>query len=163
MKESRKATGFSFSPEVIQTGPNGEHMVADAAHYVLFISHTNGQLAYVPKENKYYISEGNECKPARLKELMPYLRWEFDELEEEVIKGVKTGRLVSKFPPTPENIELKRQELMKGETLTVELMKTIHARTAPNQLLENETFTKYLNEVPEDVRLARRLANQTRF
>lgn len=163
-----KKKGMSFSPELIGEGPEGEHVVKDANHFILLGSASNGVVFYIPRENAYYLNEGGiPNHPDVMKLKMPYLRWDFDQMaEEEILAEGADGqpRIVklppkSKFPPTPENIATKRKELAaaaieSGETPD---MKAIYAATSPNRLEETEKFLALLDQRSADERLAARI------
>lgn len=166
-KESKKE-GFSFSPELIASGPNGEHVVVDADHYVMLTNASVGTIYYTYKTNKYWANEGVEMKEETLKtKFMPYLRWDHDILEDEVLTterdGKKvtlpTGRKISKFPPTTENIKAKRDELIEASMKAGKMpdLKAIWNSTAPRRLLETEVFMATVDNTPFLQKLARKL------
>jgi hypothetical protein len=180
---SDEVKAFSFQPEVITSGPEGEHVIVDALHYICLGSQTQGNLFYTPKVNKYWISQGTECSKELLKEkFIPYLRWDFDELEPEAIEKIEeyqddkgkahfrkikvmTGRVVSKFPPSPENIDIQRKKILEqhmneGKTISLE---KLYELTAPRALLNNERFESMLDQSHADEKLARRLNSSSRY
>lgn len=95
--------GFSFNPD----RQVGDEIVRENP-YVCLSSITIGSIYYTPKDNKFWLGENSECSEAVLESrFLPYLRWKFDEFVKD-----KNGELVNKFPCSPENIALKREELI---------------------------------------------------
>lgn len=98
----------------------------------------NFKVAFSHKDCKYYIAPEVEIAEARFKAIMPYLRWNFDQIEEiteereveveavtksgnpttkKVKEQVGTGKYRNAFPPTTQNIIRKRNEL-KAEMMS---------------------------------------------
>jgi hypothetical protein len=177
MADKKDRKGFSFQPDVISANRSGEHQINKKLSnpYVMLQSQTQGKLFYTPKDNKYWIAPGVECTQDRFEEkYLAYLRWDFDEIIEEVVEkedskgktvSLKTGRAISTFPPTPENIAAKRKELLdaavaSGDDIDQE---EILSKTSPTQLLNNDLFESMLDKTSADEKLARRLNSQSRY
>src|SRR5690349_6688000 len=88
MEQSAKepvAPSFSFEPETIGAGPDGQFVVVDSNHYVMLHSLTQGAIYYTAKDNKYWLAPGKECPENVFKtKFLPYIRWKYDVLEEEI-------------------------------------------------------------------------------
>lgn len=165
-----KKIGMSFQPEAIGLGPEGEHVIVDANHYIALVSASQGTLYYIPRENKYYRSEGKvPCKDEDFKKLfLRYLRWDYDQLVDETVdapqedgsvKKLLTGCQISLYPATPENIASKREELITAASRAGEMvnMNKVLQMTSPRELKANEAFDKEIDKSPADIRLARRI------
>lgn len=172
-REVEKQVGFSFNPEVLGADAEGHHIVLDANHCVILGSVTQGTVYYSPRDNKYYGGVGSKELDRDIfeKKILPYLRWDYDQLEEEVLvterpdeKGamvsvpLKTGRIISKFPPTPENIKAKRDEYIKAALTNGEQpdLKKLYNKTSPNRLLNNEEYEAKMDRANPTERLLRR-------
>lgn len=148
---------FSHSPETLADGLDGLAIVS-ANHHVILASQTQGKIAYTPADNKYWAAEGKEIGKERFeRDFLPFLSWQFDVYEE--IEGVK----VNVFPPSPENIALKRSELIQVASKEGKVIdqKTLHSMTSPTGLKNKEAFEKLLDKFTPDEDMARRL-NRTR-
>lgn len=167
-KEKPVKLGFTYEPELIGSGPNGEMTVVDANHYIILQSASVGKIVYTYKDNKYWTGENAECPEELLKsKFLPYLRWKFDVLEDEVVMAerndkmvpIKTGRKISSFPPSPENIAAKRKEMISAALKSGEEanLKQIWNATAPVRLVENEAFEAMIDKTPEFLKMARKL------
>ena len=92
------------------------------------------QIVFSLKDCKYYTAARNEADENTFKQYAPYLRWAFDKIEAEtkeveveeesltakgnktikkVKKQIPTGNFINKFPPTSENILLKKREVLE--------------------------------------------------
>jgi hypothetical protein len=172
-KEPEEKLGFSFEPETLGLDGEGKFVVTSANHYTLLMTASLGSLAYTAKDNKYWLAPDKECPRDLLEsKFLPYLRWKFDVLEDEIVPSeredasgravkvsLKTGRKISKFPPTPENISAKRSEMLAaafkaGKTAD---QAKIYAETSPVEMLEHEDFDALLDKSNLMQRLARRI------
>lgn len=167
-EQPKKKEGFSFSPELIASGPNGEHIVVDADHYVMLTNASVGTIYYTYKTNKYWSNENVEIDEELFKtKFLPYLRWKYDVLVDEILEterdgrriSLPSGRKLSKFPPTPENIKAKRDELIEASMKAGKQpdLKAIWIDTAPKRLLETEVFMASVDNTPFLQKLARKL------
>ena len=172
---SEKAKRSLFQPDKIQRDPKtGGHKVVRDNPVRILESATQGKLFFAETENKYYIADGVECPEDKFKDhYLPYLRWDFDEFVEEVIvkedsKGndieIKTGRKVSTFPPTPENIADKRKELIQAAIENgddIDKAK-INVLTSPRTLRNHDEMEAALDKGPAWQELVRRLTKLSR-
>jgi len=143
---------LTFNPHAYKPGKDGTVEVdpINSSPYILLQSHTQGTLYYVPKDNKYYAAPGKEVPQERFESFyLPYLHWKYDVVE----NGVNT------FPPSPENILKKRQELMaeamsEGKLLDQE---TLLNETSPTEMTNNAMFESKLGKTSVDEKLIARL------
>lgn len=157
MEEKR----FSFTPDVIGEGPNGEHLITDSLHYIQLGSQTQGTIYYTPANNKYWQGADVECAEERLQDrYLPYLRWAFDDIQVN-----DAGEEINVFPPSPENIALKRKELIEEAVSNNEtpVMEEIYKKTSPLVLKNNKRFEDMLDKSSADEKLARRLNSSSRY
>lgn len=148
---------FSHKPEVLAEGPDGL-AIASANHHIILGSQTQGQIAYTPGDNVYWAAVGKPMNKERFeKDFLPYLSWQFDVIEE------IEGKMVNVFPPSPENIALKRMELIQVASKEGKVLdqKTLQMMTSPAVLKNKESFEKLLEKFTPDEDMARRL-NRTR-
>ena len=154
--EQEQPEGFSFYPDRVKTGSRG-HEIERANPYVTLASLTVGKIHYTPKDNKYWVAPGKECSKELLeKKFLPYLRWQFDEIEVDS----KTGKAINHFPATPENIELKRSELVDEaikETGRANF-EEIEAMTCPHTLLNLEEVERTLDKGTPAEQMVRHLS-----
>jgi hypothetical protein len=173
-KIEKKKIGFSYSPETIGRGKQGEFTVIDSNHYLVLTNVSLGSIAYTPKDNKYWVAEQKEMSEKVLKEkYLRYIRWDFDQMEDEIInnpdpnaknKLLKTGYQISKNPPTPENIAKQRKILMDEAIAAgneVDSNAILNA-TRPTQLVETEKFLAILDQATPMEQMARKLNKYTR-
>lgn len=90
-------------------------------------------IAFSHKDCKYYVAARKEISSEKMAEILPYLRWKFDEIKPEielveveeeaktkagnttmkkVKKEVYTGNSINSFPATTENIIKKKKDLL---------------------------------------------------
>ena len=143
---------FSFKPDVFAPDGNGGLTVDKTRSnpYVLLKSHTQGTIFYTPKTNQYWIAEGKEVSQERFEShFLPYLRWKYDR----IVDGV------NEFPPSPENILIKRKELIEAASERGELIdqQELIQATSPVQLTNSAAFEARLNKEDVDERLIKRL------
>jgi hypothetical protein len=168
MADAKKKVGLSFEPELIGEGPGGEHVIKDANHFIMLGSASNGTIFYIPRENAYYANPGGQPNVKKILDAkMPFLRWDFDVMEEEEVSTTdsagkpRTVKLPAKssFPPTPENIAAKRTELMAAAVAKGEVpdMKKIYAATSPKELTETPEFLAELDQRTAPKKIADRI------
>lgn len=152
---------FSFQPDSIGKDADGTHKVDNANSYVMLQSQTQGVLFYTPLTNKYWIAPEKEC-PKELfeKKFLPYLRWGFDE-----VQTSEDGQKINLFPATPENIAIKRKELLEEAMKSGDVIdqKKINSLTSPTTLSNNEVFESKLDKSNSDDKLIRRLNSMSRY
>lgn len=116
--------------KVIKTADGKKKIVTD--RHVVTLSGNGKVITYDPNGNKYY--GGNKGKPLDgkiLENALLFVRWEFSDVE----------RGKDKFPPTPENIEMKRTELFGSEKpRTPEDITKIYNRTSPSHIDPNSEY-----------------------
>ena len=171
-KEVPRKRGMSFEPQTIGTDGEGKHVVLDDNPYIALHSASHGWLFYCPRDNEYYASDTDNPMPRDLfeKKFLPYLRWAYDKFEtEEVevadpadlrgIRKIKVERLMSTFPPTPENIAAIREGIVKSALQAgadVD-MKEIWAKTSPTELVLTEKDSMILDNASTAERLLRKI------
>lgn len=147
-------------PDIIGKLANGDYGVVERNWYTALSAKGIGRIFYFPIENKYAGGEGKEIeKEVFESQFLPFLSWDFDEWETEVMlekAKSKTGKsveidsgkrkLINKFPPTPENIKKKREELLKkaleaGVGFNAE---EIYQKTLPRQLKSGNVYRENL-------------------
>lgn len=160
-KKQNKYKPFGYSPDVIKTNAEGNHVIDHDAtdDYLIFSTVTNGKLIYTPKSNKYWAAPGHELTEEAFKKKVDFIRWKYDSFREEekeesvevaeegkkpkkITKMVKTGRIINDFPATPENIEKKRKEIQmdmvkRGEQID---MAEVIRMTSPLSFRERPDF-----------------------
>lgn len=143
-------------PDLLGKNDNGTEKIEKRNWYTMLGADGIGRLTYFPLENKYSAGEGNEIpKEIFEQQYLPFLSWDFDELETEKImedakdeKGKKIKvdsgkrRIINKFPPTPENIIKKREELFKEAMLNGAAVETddLYRATLPRALRSGNVF-----------------------
>lgn len=170
MSEDKKKKGFTLKPDVFKPSTDSQgnviYTVDEEAsdRYIMLQSMSVGRVFYAPKANLYFPNEsdGPINEEYFNEKFLPYLRWEFSQLEPltrkeenevtvregdknvtkkvkkdvQVLDGFGKPVMVDKFPPTTENIEKKRQELMQEAVKEGKApnIKEIYQRTSPNAL-----------------------------
>jgi hypothetical protein len=151
---------FSLRPDENATDAAGKYYLKDSNPYVGLGGHPDF-IWYTPKENKYWISEGNEIDPKLFKEKFEQrLGWKFDRIEKD-----KDGKSFNSYPPTVENIAETRKLLAirsaeEGNLLSKE---EIMFLTQPTHLRPSAAFEAQLDKTGHDEKLARRLNSSSRY
>lgn len=144
---------FTFKPHKYKAKADGTHEInpETSSPYIMLSSHTQGTVYYSYRDNKYYVSEDKEYPKAKFeKEILPYLRWEFDNINE---KGVNLN------PPSSANIAEKRKELITAANESGKMIsqEQLFKQTAPIQLLNNAEFERRINEKTPDEKMIQRI------
>jgi len=160
MKQEESKPVFSFEPHKQRYNPiKKEIEIVERMDYIILGNLSFGDVYYTPRTNQYWAAPGKEMTAKRLEEFLPYLSWDYDQIEEQTefveatgkdgkkkLEKVGTGIAINAFPPSPDNIAKKRQELIeeavKGskEINYVEL----YAKTSPRSLKLDESDRKRL-------------------
>jgi hypothetical protein len=128
-------------------------------HDIRCLAGVGKDITYHKGRNEYFPGKGGKAlKGDALEKALAGVRWDFSELS-----GTKDS-----FPPSPENIELKRKELFAeltagGRMPTAEQIAAVYEKTSPTRIDPISTQAKALHDRlsnPENVVIQQFLKGQ---
>lgn len=154
--ENTESKTFSFEPQTLEFNDQGQQVVVDDMYMVALGAFGLKTIYYTPTTNQYWTAPGKLVNQERFeRDYLPNLSWDYDQIE--TVKDKK----VNKFPCSPENIELKRNELMATANKSKkDFYENILIATSPRTL--KSPFENKLNNASADDRMITRL-NASRF